>query len=72
MQNLLFLKQPNSLLCKNTNNNQLNNNMSLIIKEILQPNDNNTNIDANKMDILTNKMDILINLISDLTQQLKK
>ena len=54
------------------NDNQLNNNMSLIIKEILQPNDNNTNIDANKMDILTNKMDILINLISDLTQQLKK
>lgn len=52
--------------------NQLNNNMSLIIKEILQPNDNNTNIDTNKIDILTNKIDILINLISDLTEQLKK
>jgi hypothetical protein len=62
---------------KVVNENQVNNNMSLIIEEILPINQLlNTNTDTdtntNKMDILINKVDTLIDLITVLTEQLKK
>jgi hypothetical protein len=50
--------------------NELNNNMSLIVEEIL-PTNTNTNTDTDKMDILINKVDTLIDLIITLTQELK-
>jgi hypothetical protein len=49
--------------------NELNNNMSLIVEEIL-PTNTNTNTDTDKMDILINKVDTLIDLITLLTNQL--
>ena len=56
--------------------NQLNNNMSLIIEEMM-PNQSlntntNTNTNTDKMDILINKVDTLINLITILSKQLNK
>ena len=50
--------------------NQLNNNMSLIIEEMMPNQSLNTNTD--KMDILINKVDTLINLITILSKQLNK
>jgi hypothetical protein len=53
--------------------NQLNNNMALIIKEMLPINAQpNININEDKMDILINKVDLLIELITDLTNKLNR
>ena len=51
--------------------NQLNNNMALIIKEML-PINTQPNINEDKMDTLINKVDVLIELMTSLTNKLNR
>ena len=52
-------------------NNQLNNNMALIIKEML-PINTQPNINEDKMNTLINKVDVLIELMTSLTNKLNR